>query len=197
MLLTSINTEDIQKYFGGIYIKIPEYGDLICYVEKVLPEALLLLDSDDNHLALELDGKITGKSEYLLEYIIPKKCYFQFEESAYFLTRIPAKQWKKGISKSNTAVYKLSGGKFHAQSIDFKILRQYTNKHEFPSIFSAHDYSTAALSSRIALDCSTGILYCDITAIGKYLAKENTVVVKKLFYKEIEFFFPNKKVVFL
>lgn len=197
MLLTSQNVEDIQKYFGGTYIKIPEYGDLICYVDKVLPEALLLRDAEENPLALELDGATTGKKEYNLEYIIPKKTYFQYEDCAYFLTRIPAKQWKKGISKSNTQIFKLTGNTFKSLGIDFKILTAYTNKHEYPSVFYMDNYDSLALSSRLALDCYSKNIYCDTCVIGKYDPKEELVFVKKLFEKEVKAVFPNKKVVTL
>lgn len=186
MFLNANNYEDGEKYFGQTYVKIKEYGDTICLVEKVTPEAIWLTDEYDQKVCVELDGATTGKPGYNLEFILPKKTWFQSGATALFLTRIPARMWKKGISKNNTSVHCLKLGSFVGVSLSFQTLHAYVNKPFYATVEDMYenDWSSVALSPRFALS-KGGDLFLDMTKIGIYDKATNTLIVKKLFVPDV------------
>ncbi len=196
MFLNSKNYEDGEKYFGQTYVKIKEYGDTICLVEKVTPEAIWLTDEHDQKVCVELDGATTGKAGYNLDFILPKKTWFQMGNVAYFLTRIPARMWKKGISKSNTTINCLKVGGFLQVGLSFQSLHAYVHKPFYSTAEEMYknEWTSVALSPRFAL-CKTGELFLDQTKIGVYDKDTDTLVVKKVFVPDVlPLFNPSSKV---
>ena len=194
MFVSKENWQDAEKYFSGCYIKVKEYGDTICCVVKVTPEAIWCEDEHGNNVCIELDGALTGKVGYDLSYVLPKRSWFQIGPFAYFLNRIPARMWKKGICKQNTSLYQLqSNGGLAASGLNFETLHAYVNKPFYqPSLDLQHGEISRALSPRFAFTLD-GSLMLDLTKIGQFV-KPNNLLVKKIFLPEVSQLLPNVKV---
>lgn len=185
MFLDPNNWMDGEKYFSGCFIKVKEYGDTLVRVDKVTPEALWGVDAHGENICIEIDGKETGQVGYDLDYVIPKKSYFQYGARAVLLKRIPARMWKKGLNKQNTALSCLTEeGGFSNVSLNFDVLQAYVSKKTFGSLHDLQELESVALSPRIAVACE-GRVFIDQTAIGTYYDKRNVIAVKKMFVPEI------------
>lgn len=188
MLLDPTNWQDGDKYFTGCFIKVKEYGDTICRVEKVSAEGIWCTDEFGNNVCIELDGSVTNKVGYDLDYILPKRTWFQMGECAVFLNRNPARQWKKGICKQNTMLFSMMGsGKLAPEGLNFTTLHAYTHKpanhNKLPENGNINGESLA-IHPRFAVS-REGSLFLDLTEIGKVLWKDKTVLVKKLFVSDV------------
>jgi hypothetical protein len=188
------NWGDAEKYFHGCFIKVREYGDVLVRIDKVTPEALWGEDENGEGVCIEIDGKQTGKPFYELDYVLPRKAFFQYGANATLLFRTPARMWKKGINKQNTNISSLlEDGNWKARNLDFNYLKAYVNKPGYVPFNEFNAYDSIALSSRFAMT-KGGQIYIDLVNIGKYYKKENTVICKKLFAKDIANLFPGVKV---
>lgn len=195
MYTSSENWHDVEKYFQGCYIKIKEYGDNLVYISKVQQDGLYGHDQWENPIFIEFDGEVAGINGYEIDYVIPKRAYFQFGNRAYYLSRIPARMWKKGINKLNTTLQSLDeSGFFNKEDLNFKSLMAYVNKPGYmPFQCIEEDYESIALSPRFAL-CSDGKLFLDSHCIGKYYLDSKTVIVKPLFYNDVKSLFSGIKI---
>lgn len=197
MYIDPKNWSDGEKYFSGCFIKVKEYGDTLVRVDKVTPEALWGVDAHGENICIEIDGKETGKVGYDLDYVIPKKSYFQWGSRAVLLQRIPARMWKKGLNKQNTSlVHMTEVGSFSQLSLSFEALQAYVNKKMFGTLEDLQTCESVALSPRIAM-CKAGLLYVDRTAIGKYYSSRKTITVKKMFVPEVTKVLQGVKIVTL
>lgn len=191
MYLDPTNYNDADKYFSGCYIKVREYGDTLILIKNVTERALWGQDEFDQLVCIDIDGEHTGKKGYELDYIIPKKTYFQFGSQAHLLTRIPAKMWKKGINKQNTNVFRLTSvGDFKLVDLTFKILKGFTFKPGYGNLNSLDTLESVALSPRFALTAG-GDLFLDNNKIGKFYKESRSFVVQELFLDEIKSLFPG------
>ena len=191
MRVTPDNYGDAEKSFSGCFIKVKEYGDTICLLQKALPQALIGEDEHGNAIAIEIDGHTSGKVGYDLDYIIPKKTFYQRGNYAMFLSRIPARQWKKGICKANTALHRvMQDGGFAAINLTFEELAAYTKKPDYQTPDQIQGKYSVALSPRFALTHSGDVLL-DQAVVGRaYLAKK-LVLASKLFVDDIISLFPT------
>lgn len=185
------NWEDVAKYYKGCFVKFKEHGETLCLVEQVTPEAIFCRDEHGAHVAVELDGLLSKQKEYDLDFLIPKKTWYQYGQCATFLSRVPARMWKKGINKENTNVFALVDDVVKPQNLSFENLSAYVNKKHYLPPDKLSQHSSIALSPRFALSKS-GNIYLDLTIVGHY--DGNRVVAQRLFYKDVKALFPNKEV---
>lgn len=193
MFVNSSNWSDAEKYFQGCYIKCKEYGDTLVLIKKVTPEALWGVDEYEQNVCIELDGENTGTHGYELDYILPKKAYFQYGAHAYFLSRIPARMWKKGLSSENTTIQSLGLNGHSFTSFHLKYLKGFVNKPGYVNYKEITDQTSVALSPRFAMRKTDGVIFLDITQIGCYNKTTNTVVVPKLFLDDVKPLFVGAK----
>lgn len=184
------NYRDIQKYFQGSYIKLPEAGETLHWIDRVYED--------------HIKGKLYQKNEkgeveeepfiyYLhplseaspeVEYIMPRKSYFNHEGRAMFLSRIPARQYHRGITAENTQIQALNATAFVGISINASRLTAYVGKQAFMP-FKQHAGSYA-VSSRMAVN-ELGLLYLDTTKIGRVHYEERLIIVSnEMFIPEVE-----------
>lgn len=190
MFVSKENWQDGEKYFAGCYIKVKEYSDTLCKVIKVTEEAIWCEDEHGNNVCIELDGAVTGKVGYDLDYILPKRAFFQLGDFACFLNRIPARMWKKGLCKQNTALYQVTHtGTFSPASLTFENLHAYVHKPFYSPTISLDGLYSKALSPRFALT-KDGTLLLDMTKIGQ-LTGTKTILVKKIFVPEVSKLLPE------
>lgn len=193
MFVDPSNYGDADKYFRGCFIKVNEYGDTLVRIDKVTEEALWGEDENGESICIEINGQETGSIGYELDYVIPKKAYFQVGSQAGFLTRIPARMWKKGISKENTNMYLLGKNAFHNWNVNFESLKAYVNKPQYLPFTEVDNKESVALSPRFAMNGRD--VYLDLTMVGRYYPTGKTLVCKKLFIKDLTPLFPGVKIV--
>lgn len=193
MFVDPSNYVDADKYFRTCFIKVKEYGDVLVRIDKVTEEALWGEDQNGEGVCIEINGQETGTVGYTLDYVIPKKAYFQVGQKAAFLTRIPARMWKKGISKENTQLYLLGPGGFSGWGVSFESLKAYVEKPQYLPFTETKNQQSVALSPRFAMNGTD--VYLDLTMIGRYYPTGKTLVCKKLFIKDLTPLFPGVKIV--
>lgn len=188
MKFNTDNYQDIAKYFKHSYVKFPVTGEFLCTIDKVEPTHIIgkvfVPTSAGTWEAQDYQQDITGDGVEL-EFIMPRKSFFNYNGNACLLTRIPARQYKKGITTENTTISKLTAsGGFNMQELDFQLLNAYVAKQAF-SAFGSADKSYA-VSPRMAVT-SKGSIFVDSTQIGVYDKKTSSAqVYNELFRSEVE-----------
>lgn len=167
MKFCSENASDIEKYFRNSYMKFPEFaGDLVHFVERVHNDRVtghFYKDGEKTQFQFDLYPDGEGPVPEV-EYILPTKSWFQHGEDAYFLYRLPARQYKKGITSENTAIIRLtgSGDKLSPCSIQYELIAAYVAKPAFPTLsaIAGTKFNSHALGPRIAVN-KVGRIYID------------------------------------
>lgn len=188
MFINSQNFDDVKKYFQHTYVKFAETGDHIWHVDTVSPNEIICTDKNKEQVGIDLN------IGYNLEYILPRKAIFQFGNEAVMLSRIPARQWKKGMCKANTAFHILnSEGTWMALNFDIHMIEGFVNKPSYYPVDlavkelskeSVDHVASVALNPRMAI-CHSGKLFVDNVLVGKISFKEKTLLCKKIFKPEI------------
>lgn len=187
MFINSQNFDDVKKYFQHTYVKFAETGDHIWHIDTVNPNEIICSDKNKEQVGIDLT------IGYNLEYILPRKAVFQFGNEAVMLSRIPARQWKKGMCKANTAFHTLSSdGTWMALNFDINMIEGFVNKPSYYPIDIAQkefqkengDLLSCALNPRMAV-CKTGKLYIDNVLVGKMSFKDKAVLCKQIFKPEV------------
>lgn len=186
MLFVPSARDDISRYYKNTYVKFHETGDRLFYIKGVNTEKVFGIDEDGNDFILYL----AADKPYEVDYILPRKSYFQYENRALILLRIPAKQYQRGVSEANTKLLKLMGrGSFTTSSINFDTLKAFVGKQQFPSFTEAMKTigeGSIALSPRFAFACKTRGLYLDQLHIGSVARRGKMVrLFSPLFVKEV------------
>ena len=194
MFANPANFEDVAKYFKGCYIEVNKD---IFLVNKVTSQAIFCSNDEKDDFAIEIDGKETKTVGYDLNFPLPTKTWFQKDKSAVFLYRIPARMWKKGISKENTAMTCLQdSGRFRSESLTFPLLKLYLEEKNYLSYKEITKYDSIALNPRFALSYS-GNVFLDSSCVAKYDRKDKTVVTPSIYLPEITQLFEGCKILCL
>lgn len=189
MLINSSNYEDIRKYFLHTFVKVQEYNDQLFYVKQVDP-AYVYLESTDQ----QIDFRIDLTKDYNLNYIIPRKTVYQFNNVAACLARIPARQFKKGLCKQNTQISLLGATGWGPIEFSMTTIEAFINKPAYMSVAQFMEVSgevqSAALSPRFAVSRG-GAVYLDTTLVAKANFETKIVTTRKVFEPDIAKLFPN------
>lgn len=180
------NWEDIRKYFLNSYMKFPSIGDEVVYVTAVGPKSMKgnQLARDDSE-AWEFTFCPDG-SAVEIEFILPRKSYFEYEGRCYFLYRIPARQYSRGINKENTAIVELTHDGFGGRNIDLQLINAYASKPSFHGFKNTGEGTNYPVTPRMAVD-ATGILFIDRVRIGSVDYRNKIISCnKELFVSEIQ-----------
>lgn len=166
MIFTSSNASDIERYYYQTWIKLPEFGDKLFFVQNVSSE--MVTGTDDNGDYFEL--LLSDEAPYPVEYVLPHKAIFQWKERAVMLQRIPARQYRRGLSSGNTKVVDCSTGE--SISLTTNLLKAFVSKQRF-SPFSAafaakSKMKSVALSPRMWFHRSLGRVCVDFTPVAQY-----------------------------
>ena len=177
------NSADIKKYYNNTYVKFPETGERLFYVNEVTGSHVRGVDEDDEMFQVLLHHD----QPFPVKYLLPHKSYFQYDRYAAFLYRIPAQQYSRGLCKGNTAIGLLTGEGLSMQHFSFKLLRAYTSKQNYLSLDQAiksSNYSTA-LSPRFAVTAS-GVIFVDNKALGKVTGDNVILSQKSIFNSDLQ-----------
>lgn len=158
------NWEDIRKYYGETYIKIPDTGEQLWFVVSVASDSVILRSTlpgkEESLLELHED------QPYVVDMVLPHKSTFQFNDNAYFMERVPAQQYRRGISSSNCKLYQLRDtGSWQQVSLKDEILNAYVNKQSFLPIGAGVKYSSIALAPRWSMS-RNGYIFVDMLQAG-------------------------------
>lgn len=179
------NWEDIKKYFDKSYMKFPLLGDEVVYVESVSSAGMSgkrMQNADWDGWQFTFGGANTSAE---VEFVLPRKSYFECGGYAYLLTRQPTKQYKRGICRENTEISMLTMEGFQNVPLSLELINAYTHKPSFQG-FRDELGSSYAVSRRIAVD-QTGKIYVDRTRIGYVDVKRRSINCNiELFVPELE-----------
>ena len=186
MIFCRDNYEDIKKYFQGSYMKFPLIGDEVVFVENVSTRGMTGQQTKtDEHDAWEFTfGPEWEMPE--MEFLLPKKSFFEYDGHAYLLCRIPAKQYSRGITDDNTCIAVLGAEGFCSVGLTLPLLNAYTAKPVFKG-FRLEGYgSSYPVSSRMAVD-PQGRIFIDKIRIGHLAISERKISCNvEMFAPEIE-----------
>lgn len=183
MKFCSNNYEDIQKYFSGTYVKFEGFagitgtgetidaGEQVHYIKNVNPGAVTGQKLREDNTTVDFIFHLQHDGPEV-EVVMPKKSFFNWEGNAYLLSRIPAKQWKKGITKGNTSIQLLESEGFESMDITFQTLNAYVKKPQFLNLEKRS--GSYAISRRFAVS-GAARLYLDTTRIGHVNYNEQTI----------------------
>ncbi len=187
MIFVPSALEDIRRYYTDTYVKFPqEFGDKLFFISGASPRKVEGQDEDGQEFVLWLDENYP----YVVEFALPRKSYFQHEDKALLLYRIPAKQYSRGITSSNTAVVKPVGNnKTINIGMSFAVLRSYVNKQKFFSLPEAiaTGFEGCVLSSRMAYNRESRGIFIDTTMVAQVTPTKRSIkMLKPMFRPEIE-----------
>lgn len=196
MFVNSSNWEDVRKYYEKTFVKFPVLtNDQLWFIDRVTSDLIEVRATNGDEAAIDLS------KGYEMDFVIPKKTVYQYGECAVMLSRIPARQWKKGMCKANTSFQILTTNGWTNGSFDAGIIEGFINKPSYFSPYEAFEkfeqspeLQSAALTPRISMTAK-GAIYIDEVMIGKFqqlkagpqLAVKNIFVPEmvKLFYKKV------------
>lgn len=184
MFVNSQNFDDVKKYFQHTYVKFKETGDHIWHIDTVSSNEILCTDKSKEQVGIDLT------IGYNLEYILPRKAVFQFGRKAIMLSRIPARQWKKGMCKANTAFHTLSAdGSWLSYGFEIDLIEGFVNKPSYYPVEQAlkdfqNDLVSVALTPRISMS-KNGKIYIDSVLVARYTEEDQKITCRKIFAPEI------------
>ncbi len=186
MYLSSNNWKDIQRYYEGCFTKFRETGDQIFSIRRVSPTLIEGRAADGTPLNCFLHHE-EDQEPYLLDYILPKKSFFEYNGRACLLSRIPARQYKRGLCPDNTQISALlADGTFEKLPIEFPVLEAYIQKQNFRSFKDIGIAGSIPLSPRMAV-AACGYIFVDGVRIAHYESLSKTITTKhKLFITELQ-----------
>lgn len=175
---------DIDRYYKDTWVKFREFGDRLFYIHHVSSEQVTGKDQDGDEFVLYL----TNELPYSLSYVLPHRAVFQHKTDALILQRIPARQYKRGLSSENTRICRVVDGK----ELDFAIgyLNSYVNKQSYATLrealFETSKSKSLALGGRFAYDRLDQRLFLDSKIIAKFNREMNVLRVLSLFRPDLE-----------
>jgi len=179
MLFLPDNTDDIIRYYKGTFVKFKETGDTLFYIKHVKDAVVHGVSQDGTPFELYLSTEFP----YEVDYVLPRKSFFQYGDHACLLQRIPAKQYQRGISCNNVSLSALrSSGSTMDLSLDFGCLKAFVSKQVFLNLDMAVEQalSSVVLSPRFAFVPHSRKIYADFLCIGQLTPKRKGI---KCFYE--------------
>lgn len=192
MIFNRQNYEDIKKYYGQTWVKFPKLtGDTLWFIERVGTDYLEVLSDEKEEALIDLN------KGYEVDYVMPGKAVYQYGEYAAYLSRVPARMWKKGMSSANTQFRILTAAKWTPKSFDINIIKGFVNKPAYMDPYLAvaqlrkeGSLESAAISPRISIN-KMGSLYIDEVLIGKLDFAKNLITTREIYKSNLEVLFNN------
>ena len=170
MLFIPEAAEDITRYYKNTFVKFKETGDTLFYIKHVKDSVVHGVSQDGTPFELYLSNAYP----YEVDYVLPRKSYFQYGSHACLLQRVPAKQYQRGISQNNVSLNALRANGGQADfGLDFSILMAFVSKQVFVNLDMAVNSinTSVVLAPRFAFVPSTRKVYADFLCVGQLLPK--------------------------
>lgn len=185
MELMSANWPDIAKYYQSTFVLLKEVPDQYIYINKVSPREVLFTDADGKEGVIYLHDA----HPYTLDMVLPSKTLYQMGKHAFLITRIPARQYHRGIGIDNAKVLKLESTGWKSVSLSFDVLKGQLTTIPYKSLEASINDPvniSEVLSKRFCYRSHDKSIFCDLTCIGDVLKKTRTINVKRLFVPNIQ-----------
>ena len=164
---------DFAQRYQGTYGWLYTDKKHFVYVNKVDIDATYFEDINKRQLHLK------SGSDYEFEFLPVMRGYVYGEDDAiYYLNRVPARMWRRGICQDNTSITDISGW---AMSINLKNLHNIFAVDHQPYRYDKEN--PCALSKHFAIDKSNNVLFLG-RKIGTRSAN-NQLDVDPMFYQEL------------
>lgn len=185
MIATSSNADDIRRYFQGTYVKFREFGDTLFYIQEVNSERIWGQDENQDDFVVYL----SNQHPYSLDYVLPNRAVFQYSNRVAMLQRIPARQYRRGLSEDNTKMFFPSSGT--VLDINFTTLKKFVRKTSYRSLkealFGKGKDKEIALNSRMWFNRNSQTLMCDVFPIGVFdRANSSFLAVPSILKQDVE-----------
>ena len=193
MIFHRDNYEDIRKYYNHTIIKLPELsGDRLWQILSITPDEIKLQDVDGMEIYMDLNDP------YTVEYPLPSRTVYQYQDRAALLTRKPAKQYYRGLHKDNTALsFYRQDGSLSSMVWDISTLQQFVDKPAYQDVHTINleeGYSWA-LSRHMAVARSGNVMVLN-QCVGIVNFADKTVLLQRpLFTQEVKQVFPGYTIV--
>lgn len=182
------NASDIKKYFLGSFMKFPSLaGDQVHCIDVVHNEEVkgktISQDGETVPFVFHLYAEEQAPAPDI-DFILPRKGFFNTKDGCYFLYRVPARQYRRGVCMDNTCIEVLSSnGSFMQVGLSLELLSAYVGKQEFKKF---HETSSSyAISRRMAVSGTT--VFVDHEKIATVYHEEGIIRVNKtIFIPELE-----------
>jgi hypothetical protein len=195
MQFTSANYDDVSKYYRNTFIKFKDTGDTLILVQHVDRYKLTGTTVTGDEVVVYLNDE----DPFEVDYVLPHKSFFQHGKDALQLHRIPAKQYQRGLTSSNTAVSFLrmsNDGTPLVQNlpVGFEVLGAFVQKQKFYSLLEAYhkkDCNSYTLSPRMMYLKANRQVYVDFVPIAKVFSvkgeeKPTIQMLKPVFLPELK-----------
>jgi len=183
MFFQQSNYGDIDKYFRNTFIKLKEFGDELFYVGGVSPSCVTGKDQSGEDFELILSDSLP----YEVDYVLPSRAIFQSGNRVSMLSRIPARQYKRGLCADNTQLVDVFNGE--ALPINMESLTGFVNKPRyttFEEILKGKTPKSVALNSRFSFHSADLSIRCDLRPVGLIDRPNRKIKVNSLFLPEIK-----------
>lgn len=171
--LTSFNREDFrQRYKGSYGFLLHEGKRRLVYIKEVANGQVVFKTA-----SLGPDFFALADTKVEFEFLPVQRSWYNLGDKAGLLFRIPAKQYNRGISSSNTAFYTAEGGYCTGQRLSLEVLEKIflTEAIDNTTRFFAQEDNFLVLSRAF---CITGhVLHFFADAIGSYNNSSRTITL--------------------
>lgn len=194
MLVNQSTWKDFDKYYRDTYIKVGITGDRLFHVISVSPQEAILSDADDPNTDYAIN--FTKDGGFFVDYVLPGKNVFQLGNTACLISRVPQRQWKKGMCSANTSFKTLAEGKWKSAGFNIQNIQGFINKPCYYTVeqataeFGLNTLQAAAITKRVSLS-NKGSVFIDDVLVGKFNSLKNVLTTKTLFAPELSPLFPK------
>lgn len=160
-----------QRYEGtyGFFSDKSKGTRLLCYLERVdldaSPRQVIFRDHRDVDFSIRADIQ----DDIGFEFLPPKSSYYNTATDVFYVERIAARQFKRGICGHNTVIYRLNNLGYRPDRVNFDALSSIFEKQisfeEAAKLFSSGKRSAICLSSFLAIN--NDALYLNREPIGR------------------------------
>lgn len=175
------NTADLKKYFGGTFLMVPEVSTKKVFtLEHISGSGITLRDTVNGEL-----GFISFEDGFEYDVVSPlvnKKQWFQYDNRAYLMQRIPARMWRKGICTENTQLLTFNAegllrpAPLHVETINGMLNWEPPATVDISKNTSGHGF---AINEMFAYCPIKAQLYCWDSLVGKFGKRTHEVFVPK------------------
>ncbi len=174
----SSNMDDFRQRYEGTYgfYRGEDGKKLLVTLSSIRDEVCTFSDAKGVQYKLNADAA----KDIGFEFIPPKAGYYNTVDGVVLVSRIPSRQFQRGLSSKNTNISALTIGQFLPLRVGFEILEKVYLKAIPPrEAHAAWNMRQAiAISKQIALEPNTKEVYLYANAIGTFERSNTTFMVK-------------------
>jgi len=170
--LTPFNRDDFrQRYKSNYGFLTTEQGRRLVFIQDVTPDRVSFVTDDRGDMYYANAG-----AGIMFDFLPIVRGWYPTQDVPVFLTRIPAKQYHRGISANNTAVMQATGDWLRGAELNLTLLSQL---FETPAEYSYKDFTSGVVNYCVlskAFCISDNTVYFFTQIVGSYI--EGTITLQ-------------------